>query len=104
MQGLGDPLALLRRHICGGEDPLCRIDQEEDEDLAVTRFAGILQVEWLDLVLVQVRECNASMRFGDHIAKILHARGAADTQTPQFAGLGGIGARQRTYPNCKALS
>jgi len=86
---LGNPLALLRCNVRGRKDPLCRIDQEEDEDLPVTRFRGILQLEWLDPVLVQVRECDASVGFGDHITDILHTRASPDTRDPQFTGLEG---------------
>ena len=72
-----NPSSLLRRYVRGGKNPLSRIDQEEDEDPAVTRFCGILQSEWLDLVLVQVRECDASVGFRDHITDTLHTRGEA---------------------------
>ena len=88
IHSIGDPFALLRCHVCGGENPLCRIDQEEDEDLAVTRFGGILQAEWLDLVLVQVWECDASVGFGDHVADILDTRGVTDKQIVQLTGFG----------------
>ena len=89
IHSIGDPFALLRRDVCGGKDLLCRIHQEEDEDLAVTRFGGILQAEWLDLVLVQVRERDTSIGFGDHVADTLHTRGVTDKQVVQFTGLGG---------------
>ena len=88
VHSLGNPLALLRHHVRGGKDLPCRIDQEKDENLAVTRFGGIVQAEWLDLVLVQVRERDASVGFGDHIANTLHARGVPNTQVLQFIGLG----------------
>ena len=52
MRGLANPPTLLRRHIGGRKDLLCRIDQEECKDPAVTGFGGILQPEWLNLVLV----------------------------------------------------
>jgi len=77
---IGDPFALLGRHVRCGEDLPCRIDQEEDEDLAVTWFGGILQAEWLDLVLVQVRKRDASVGFGDHVANALHTRRIPDTR------------------------
>ena len=82
------PFALLGRHIRGGKDLLCRIDQEQDEDLVVTWLGGILQTEWLHLVLVQVRERDASVGLGDHVADTLHTRGVPDTQVSQFPGLG----------------
>jgi len=88
VHGVGDPFVLLGRHVCGGEDPLCRIDQEKDEDLAVTGFGGIFQAEWLDLVLVQVWERDGSVGFGDHIADNLHTRSVAETPVPQFSGVG----------------
>ena len=87
MHGLGDPFALLRRHVRGRKDPLCWIDQEEDEDLAVTRPGGILQVEWLNLMLVRVWECDASVSFGDHVADVLHTRGVPDYHTLESAEL-----------------
>ena len=87
MHGLGDPLVLLRRYVCSGRDPLCWVYQEEDEDLSVTRFSGICQVEWLDLVLIYVRECDASVRFRDYTADILHTWGLPDMYIPQFVAL-----------------
>jgi len=87
MRGLGDP-PLLRRHVCGRKHLLCRIDQEENKDPAVTRSGGILQSERLEPVLIQVRECDASLCFGDHIADTLHTRDAPDTHVPQFTGPG----------------
>ena len=88
MRGLINPPTLLRPHIRGRKDPLHRVDQEEDEDPAVSRFRGILQPEWLDLVLVQVRECDASVSFRDHIANILHTRGVPGMNTLQFTKFG----------------
>ena len=90
MHGLGNPLALLRCHIRGRKDSLCRIDQEEDEDLAMTRFGGVPQAEWLDLVLVQVWECDTSVGFRDHIADILYARGGPNIYGPQFTRYGDV--------------
>ena len=86
MHGFGKPLVLLGRHVRSGKDPLCRIDQEEDEDPAVTRFGRVLQPEWLDLVLVQVRERDASVGFRDYIADILDTYGIPDTDVSQFTG------------------
>ena len=88
MRGLVNPPTLLRPHICGRKDPLHRVDQEEDEDPTVTRLHRILQPEWLDLVLVQVRECDTSVSFRDHIANILHTRGVPGMNTLQFTELG----------------
>ena len=36
IHSLGEASVLLRRHLCGGKDMLSGVDQEEDEDLAVT--------------------------------------------------------------------
>jgi len=88
IHGVDGPFTLLGRHIRGGKDLLCRIDQEQDEGLAVTWLGGILQTEWLHLVLVQVRERDASVGLGDHVADTLHTRGVPDTQVSQFPGLG----------------
>ena len=85
--GFDEPLALLGYHVRGGKDLLHRIDQEEDEDLAVTRFRGILQLERLDLVLIQIRECDASVGFGDHVPDVLHTWGVPGTRVPQLTGL-----------------
>ena len=83
----GEPFALLRRYVRGGKNLLCWIDQEENEDLAVTRFGRVLQAEGLDLVLVQVWECDTSVGFGDHVADTLHTRGVTDRHVPQLVGL-----------------
>ena len=77
MHGLGNPFVLLRCHVRSRRDLLGRIDQEEDKDLAVARFGGILQLEWLDLVLVQVRECDASVGFCNYVADTLDTWGVA---------------------------
>ena len=102
--GFDEPLALLGYHVRGGKDLLRRIDQEEDEDLAVTRFGGILQLEWLDLVLIQIRECDASVGFGDHIANVLHTWRVPDMHVPQLTRLGRPLREKRTYPDHKAPS
>ena len=68
VHGLGHPLALLRCNVRGGRDLLGGINQEKDKDFPVTRFCGILQVERLDLVLIQVRERDASVSLDDHVA------------------------------------
>ena len=86
--GFSNPPVLLRCHVRGRRDLLRRINQEEDEDPAVTGFGGILQAEWLDLVLIQVRECNASVRFGYNIADILQTRGFPCAHIPQFIWFG----------------
>lgn len=72
VHSLGNPLALLGRNIRGRKNPLGWINQEEDEDSSVTGSGGILQVEWLDLMLIQVRKGNTSMSFGDNVTDILH--------------------------------
>jgi len=87
IRGLDNPLTLLGRHVRGRNDLLCRIDQEEDEYLPVAGPGGILQSERLDLVLVQVWECDASVSFGDHIANILYTWAGADMDCLQFTGL-----------------
>ena len=86
--GLGSPLALLRPNIGSRKDPMCRVDQEEYEDPAVTRLGGIFQAEWLYTVLIQVRERDTSVSFRDHIADILHTRAEPDTRSLQSTGLG----------------
>jgi len=83
---LGNPLALLRPNVGGRRNHMCRIDQEEGKDLAVTRFCRILQAEGLDPMLVQVRERDASVGFRDHIADILHTRAVPDTSDTQITG------------------
>ena len=88
MQILSDPFVLLGCYVRSGRDSLCWVYQEEDEDLSVTRFSGILQVEWPDLVLMNVRKRDASVRFGDHTADFLHTRIKPDTHVSQFTGLG----------------
>lgn len=51
-----------------------RVDEEEHEDLAVTGLGGIFQSEGRDEVLVEVRECDASVFLRDDLADVLHAR------------------------------
>ena len=70
-RSLGHPPALLRCNIRSGGNPLGRIDQKKDEDFPVTRFGWILQVEWLNLMLIQVRERDASVSLGDNVSDIL---------------------------------
>jgi hypothetical protein len=41
--------------------PLGRINQEKGEDFPVTGPGVAHQVEWLNLMLIQVRECHTSM-------------------------------------------
>ena len=102
IHSVGNPLLLLRHNIRGGKDLPRGIEQEEDEYLAVTRFGGILQAEWLDLVLVQVRKRDTSMGLGDHIAHALHTRGVSDTHIAQFTGGESQVLGDHTFPYRKA--
>lgn len=50
-----------------------RVDQE-DQGFSTTGFGGILQVERLNLMLVQVWECSAPMRLRDSVTDIIEPR------------------------------
>lgn len=68
---LRHPIALLGCNIRGGRDLPGRINQEEHKDFPATGFGRVLQLEWLDLMLIQVRECDTSVGLGDDITDIL---------------------------------
>lgn len=74
MHNLCNPLGLLGRDVRGRRNSLGWIDQEEDQDLSVSGFGGVLQVEWLDLMLIQVREGDASVSLRDNVTNILDQR------------------------------
>lgn len=56
-----DPLALLRGDVGGRRDALGRVDEEEDEDLAMAGLGRVDEAERSDLVLQHVgeRDCAA---------------------------------------------
>lgn len=56
-----DPVALLRRDGRRRDDALERVNEEEDEDLAVAGFGRIDEGERRDLVLVDVRKSYAAV-------------------------------------------
>lgn len=60
-----DPLALLRGDVGGGRDALGRIDEEEDEDLAVAGLGRVDEAERRDLVLKDVREADGATGRGE---------------------------------------
>lgn len=70
VHSLHNPLTLLGCNIRGRGDSPSRINQKEDEDFLVTRFCRVLQVEWLNQILIQVREYDASMGLGDDITDL----------------------------------
>jgi len=69
----------------------------------VTGSGGILQLEWLDLVLIQVREGNASMSFGDDVTDILD-QSRIPRGCLQFTGLWDCRHLKPTGPYRKAPS
>ena len=73
MREIGQPFLLLRSDVSGRGDPERRIDEEEDEDLAVAGFLWVCESEGLDLVLVEVWEGDAAIGFGDHVSDCLYA-------------------------------
>ena len=73
MRELGQPLLLLRGNVCGRGDPERGIDEEEHEDFSVPGFLWIDETDGLDLVLVQVWECDAAVGFGDYVPDSLYA-------------------------------
>jgi hypothetical protein len=74
MHNFCNPLALLGRNIRGRAEPSGWDRPRKDEDLPVTGFSRILQLERLDLVLIQVREGDASVSLSDDVANVLDQR------------------------------
>ena len=73
MGEIGQPILLLGSDVCSGGNSERRIDEEEHEDFTVARFLRVGESEGLDLVLVEVRECDAAICFGDHVSNFLYA-------------------------------
>jgi hypothetical protein len=67
-------MSLLRRYIRCTNDANSRINQEESQNLAVAWFRGVGKLEWLNLVLEDVGECEEATFLADHRADFLHCR------------------------------
>lgn len=56
------PVTLLGRDIRRRWDPVFGIDQEQHDDLAVTRLGRVDELEWRQFMLIDVWEGNAPIR------------------------------------------
>jgi hypothetical protein len=54
------PSDILRGNLSGGDNPLRWVDKEEDEDLPMTWFSFVFELERSDGMLVDVREYKDS--------------------------------------------
>ena len=74
MQVVSHNLKLLWRDVGCRDDSARRVDKEEDEDLAEARFRPVGERERRHLVLIQVRERDASTSLGVERAEFLDTR------------------------------
>ena len=72
MDDINQPLLLLRSDVCGGGHLVCGIYKEEYQDFVVARLLWIGELGGLDLVLVEVGECDAVICSCDHVPDFLH--------------------------------
>ena len=88
MGDINQPLLLLRSDVRGGGHPVCGIDKEQYQDFAVAGLLWIGELEGLDLVLVEVGECDAAICSCDHVPDFLHTwytpEGTSLECTPYF--------------------
>lgn len=81
MDRFASPVGLLRRDISGGWDARFRVDEKQGNDLAMTGFSGVDEPERGDLMLINVRERDASIDRRPDGTHDLVARPPSLTQT-----------------------
>ena len=88
MRDIGQSVVLLRSDVRGGWDGVSRVDEEECQYFAMTRFLWIDKLERLYLVLVEVGKRDAAIGFRDHIPDFLDIwEGPEETSLERVFGL-----------------